>query len=555
VALLAAAPVALAGSATPPRRPAPKPTPKPAPRPPAPRPAPPAAPARPPDPSIAFFREGRIPRLQIRIEPAEWSRLQRENRSYVTCSVVADGQTRYETVGVKLKGAAGSFQGLDAKPALTLNFDKFREGQNFHGLEKLHLNNSVQDPTYLNELLCSELFLAAGIPTPRTTHARVWLNDRDLGFYVVKEGFDRAFLRRNGLDPKGNLYEGAFLQDIDGQSELDSGAGAPDRSDIRRVVAACREPDPVRRRELLEQAVDIPRFLTFVALEVMTCHWDGYSRNRNNYRFYFDPQSGRVQFFPHGMDQMFGDPGFPILDTPGTLVTQAVLSIPEWRAQYRDRLTELLPQFVPPDRLQARLDHHARRLRPVLAEMGEGAARSFDQHVAGLRERLGQRAQHLARQNAVTEPRPLRFSPAGIAQLTGWAARAETADARLEKAPGPAQKPNPWLLTIAVGPGGRCVASWRTRVLLPAGRYRFESRARTQDVRPLDEGPGGGAGIRVSGSSRENRLVGTANWTPLAFDLEVREPLREVELVLELRALAGQVTFEADSLRLVRVER
>jgi spore coat protein H len=559
-ALLPAAAAAPPKPAPKPAQPAPKtaaPTPRIAPVPPPRKATPPARPVPPPPPpdaSLAFFREGRIPRLDIRLEPAEWSRLQQQNRAYARCTVVEDGQTRYEAVGIKLKGAAGSFQGLDGKPALTLNFDKFKEGQSFHDLDKVHLNNSVQDPTYLNELLCSELFLGAGVPTPRTTHARVRLNDRDLGFFVLKEGFGKGFLRRNGLDPKGNLYEGAFVQDVDGQAELDSGSGPTDRSDIGRLLAACREPDPARRRVMIEQTVDVRRFLTFVALEAMTCHWDGYSRNRNNYRFYFDPLSGKVQFFPHGMDQMFGDPGFGILDTPGTLVTRAVLSVPEWRADYRDRIAELLPRFVPPDRLLARLDLHARRIRPVVAQMSEAAARELDHHVAGLRERIGRRAQSLAQQNAVPEPRPLRFSAGGVAQITGWSPRAETPDARLEKVQGSAAKPNPWLLSIAAGPGGRCVASWRARVILAAGRYRFEARGKAQDLRPLPEGGAGGAGIRISGVGRENRLVGTTGWTPLAFALDVQEPQREVELVVELRAISGQVTFEADSLRLVRLE-
>src|SRR5262249_44617581 len=74
-------------------------------------------------------------------------------------------------------GRAGSFRPVDeSKPALTLNFDKFQKHQNFHGIDKLALNNSVQDSSYMTEAICSELFLAAGVPTPRTTHARVELN-------------------------------------------------------------------------------------------------------------------------------------------------------------------------------------------------------------------------------------------------------------------------------------------------------------------------------------------------------------------------------------------
>ena len=78
---------------------------------------------------------------------------------------------RVAVVALKLKGAAGSFREWDDRPALTLNMHKFNKGGTFHGLVKFHLNNSVQDETYLHELLCSELFRRAGIPAPRVTRA------------------------------------------------------------------------------------------------------------------------------------------------------------------------------------------------------------------------------------------------------------------------------------------------------------------------------------------------------------------------------------------------
>jgi hypothetical protein len=66
-------------------------------------------------------------------------------------AVLKEGGQVYPDVSIHLKGAAGSFRSLDDRPALTLNFDKTDEEQRFHGLKKIHLNNSVQDPTYLNE--------------------------------------------------------------------------------------------------------------------------------------------------------------------------------------------------------------------------------------------------------------------------------------------------------------------------------------------------------------------------------------------------------------------
>ncbi len=564
--LVLAASAASAAGAAQQAAPMPKPA---APKPAAPKPAPPRPaverqPAGSPgstekkkrpalDASVAFFRDGVVPRLKIQIPEPELQRLRQNNREYVRCTITEDDRTEYQSVGIHLKGAAGSFRGIDDRPALTLNFDKFVDDQVFHDLDKIHLNNSVQDPSYLHELVGSELFLAAGVPAARTTHARVWLNGRDLGFYVLKEGFNKRFLKRHFADADGNLYEGGFVRDLDGEVKLQNGKGPADRSDVKAVVDACREGDAARRAQRVEQVVDIDRFLTFAAMELIVGHWDGYVRNRNNYRFYFDPKTGKVQFFPHGMDQLFQDPGFNALEIGGSIVGNAVAGNPEWRARYRDRLAELVKRVVPPDPVLARIEAHRLRLRPVLAAMSPGHANEFDNRAKELKDRITARARSLAQQTTTAqEPRPLRFSPSGAAALARWEPRKETEDARLDRVePAGGQ---PYLLGVAAGPGGRCVASWRTRVLLAAGRYRFEGRARAQGVKALAEASGTGAGLRVSGGARTNKLDGTAGWTALAHEFQVGAPTQEVELVAELRATAGKVEFDAGSLRLVKLQ-
>ena len=175
------------------------------------------------DPSVNFFASKDVLRISIEIEPKQIQLLKMADRSYVPCTVKVEGGQTYTKVGIHLKGAAGSYRGLEDRPALSLNFDKFNDGQKFYGLDKLHLNNSVQDGSYLNELICRELSRNSGLPTGRATHAMVKLNNRDLGLYVLLEGLDRAFLKRNFGSPDGNLYDGGFCQDIDQPKKLLTG--------------------------------------------------------------------------------------------------------------------------------------------------------------------------------------------------------------------------------------------------------------------------------------------------------------------------------------------
>src|SRR5688572_4449825 len=319
-----------------------------------------------PDKSDAFFTNGVIPHFKIEITGTNYDSLQRDPRRSVRAKVT-DGKTVYEDVAIHLKGAAGSFQPLEARPALTLNFDKFKEGQDYHGIDKLHLNNSVQDRSYMTELLCSELFLAAGVPTARTTHARVELNGRPLGLYVLKEGFDKTFLRRHFTNAKGNLYDGGFTQEITDALERDEGEG-PSHVELRRLVAAATDSDPEARWARLEKLLDMDCMLSFMALEMMTWHWDGYVMKHNNYRVYHEPASDKIYFLPHGMDQMFWQANGAIVPlNPGGLVAAAILRSPQGRKLYRERVGLLLTNVFSAERLTARIDEVQRRIRPVLA--------------------------------------------------------------------------------------------------------------------------------------------------------------------------------------------
>jgi len=65
-----------------------------------------------------------------------------------------------------------------------------------------------------------------GLPTPRRAFADVWVNNIHLGLYTIVEQVDKTFLRRNFVNPEGNLYKpempAAFLNwtkdDLDKQS-------------------------------------------------------------------------------------------------------------------------------------------------------------------------------------------------------------------------------------------------------------------------------------------------------------------------------------------------
>jgi hypothetical protein len=506
------------------------------------------------DPSDPFFKKGEIPRLKIELGADDVEKLKANPRQYVPCRIRENEKTLYEGVSIKLKGAAGSFRDFDDKPALTVRMDRSDDDERFHGLAKFHLNNSVQDDTYLREWLGSELFRAAGLATPRVTHARVWLNDRDVGLYVLKEGFDKLLVKCSFEEAGGNLYDGGFCQDVDADLAKECGKGPDDHSDLKALREACQEPDLARRWPRVAERVDVKAFLTFMAMELMTGHWDGYCQNRNNYRLYVEPKHGKALFLAHGMDQIFQDPDAPILDAPCAMVADSVMKKPEWRAQYRKRIGELLPLFDAA-KLSRKIDAASQRIEAALATFDPAAAKGHEEATRGLKQLVEMREKSLEKQKSQPDPRPLVFAQNVAVRIDGWKPMSESEDATVvEKKVGGER-----LFQVACGPSGHCIAGFRRPLLLAKGRYRLQASLQVKEVAALANEDGTpattnvGAGLRISGATREGGLTGSAAFKTVQFDFEVFEEQRDVELVVELRASKGQLLVRPESLKLTRL--
>jgi spore coat protein H len=357
------------------------------------------------DESSQFFANKKVvPKFVISADEVTLKTLRQDPRKYMPVSVTVDG-VEFNTVAMHLKGGAGSFRGVDDKPALTLNFDKYQDKQRFHGLDKIHLNNSVQDPWWMTEIICGDLFLAAGVPTARATHAVVELAGRPRGLYVLKEGYNRTFLKRYFKNPDGNLYDGGFCTDINANLELSHGKEkTPTHAELKALVDACQERDLPKRKERVEKLLDLDRFISLAALEVMTWHWDGYCLKPNNYRLYHDPSVNKIIIIPHGMDQMFGIPGGdtngPITAPASGLVARAVFEVPEWRKRYYERVAELRKTIFVPEAMEKRVDELAAKIQPVLNEIDKGTARDFPNRVKDLKNRIRLRAMSIDQQLA-----------------------------------------------------------------------------------------------------------------------------------------------------------
>lgn len=500
--------------------------------------------------AAALFSNGAPLQIKIELNDADVQALKKDNRKYVQATIIEANQT-YTNVGLHLKGAAGSFRQLEEKPAFTLSFNQFNPAQRFHGLRKIHLNNSVQDGSYLNELLAGELFRSAKVPATRAAHALVELNGKRLGLYVVKEGFTKDFLALYFKKPNGNLYDMDPGREVTEKLKKDMGVGPNDWSDLKALAAAAQEPDLAKRWRALQKVLDVDRFVSFMAMEVMTCHWDGYCLGRNNFRVYFDRDQKKLLFFPHGADQMFQNATSPIQPPMAGLVAQAVIRVPQGRRLYRERFATLFTNVFDVRSLTNRVDSVVALTMPALLNYDKTLANEFRSQANGVKERIVQRAAEIRNQLAQPEPKSLPFVN-NSAIPPDWRIENVLNVAKLDKG-----KDSEGRMVLHIFASTNSTGSWRSKVLLDGGHYRFEGLARCSGIVPLkDDKRGQGAGLRIHGSQqRTNSIVGNTSWTRLSYEFDAASPDDEIELVCELRAEKGEVWFDADSIRLIRSQK
>lgn len=148
---------------------------------------------------------------QIDIEMDDWEGFLEtcENEEYTTCTLIIDGES-YKNVGIRAKGNTSlsnvSQLGSD-RYSLKIEFDHYNSAENYYGLDKLCLNNIIQDNTYMKDYLTYQLMREAGVPSPLCSYAYITVGGEDWGLYLAVEDVEDAFLERNYGSDHGELYK------------------------------------------------------------------------------------------------------------------------------------------------------------------------------------------------------------------------------------------------------------------------------------------------------------------------------------------------------------
>ena len=156
-----------------------------------------------------LFDSSRVHTLDIVMDDWDGFIEQCTDEEYAACTVVIDGE-KYGNVAIRAKGntslSSVAAYGND-RYSFKIEFDHYQTGKTYYGLDKLCLNNIIQDKTYLKDYLAYTLMNKMGVPAPLCSFVQINVNGEAWGLYLAVEGVEDGFLARSYGASTGNLYK------------------------------------------------------------------------------------------------------------------------------------------------------------------------------------------------------------------------------------------------------------------------------------------------------------------------------------------------------------
>ena len=157
----------------------------------------------------SLFDHSRVHTIDIEMDDWDAFLESCEDEEYEECSVTIDGET-YSNVGIRAKGNT-SLSSVKAygnnRYSFKIEFDQYDSGKSYYGLDKLCLNNIIQDNTYMKDYLAYTMMKDFGVDSPLCSFVYITVGGEDWGLYLAVEGVEESFLERNYGNDYGELYK------------------------------------------------------------------------------------------------------------------------------------------------------------------------------------------------------------------------------------------------------------------------------------------------------------------------------------------------------------
>ena len=131
------------------------------------------------------------------------------SEEYYAANAVIDGES-YKNIGIRAKGntSLSTVASLDSERySFKIEFDQYDSSITYHGLDKLSLNNLIQDSTMMKDYLTYTMMNEFGVAAPLCSFVYITVNGEDWGLYLAVEGVEESFLERNYGSDYGELYK------------------------------------------------------------------------------------------------------------------------------------------------------------------------------------------------------------------------------------------------------------------------------------------------------------------------------------------------------------
>ncbi len=141
------------------------------------------------------------------------------SKEYYTATVVIDGEA-YKNVGIRGKGntSLSTVSSMNSdRYSFKVEFDHYDSAITYHGLDKLSLNNLIQDSTMMKDYLTYTMMNEFGAAAPLCCFVFITVKGEDWGLYLAVEGVEDSFLERNYGSNHGELYKPDSMSFGDGR--------------------------------------------------------------------------------------------------------------------------------------------------------------------------------------------------------------------------------------------------------------------------------------------------------------------------------------------------
>ncbi len=366
-----------------------------------------------------LFDDSFVHEINVSISDADWQDLQANpvNKTKYKADIEIDGEV-IRDVSFATKGNSTLFIVAadydNSRYSYRVNFGRFTDGQKYHGLDKLSLNNCFSDTTYMKDYFCYDIFRKIGVPSPMTSFVWLTVNGEDRGLYMAAEDEDESFLGRIN-EGRGAIYKpeskGVELSldmmadmKLNGPPPQPEAKGADlvykdddlasypdifeniethaDEKDHQAVIAALKS---MANEEDLDLHLDTDEIIRYFAAHNFVLNYDSYTGTMLHNLILFE-NDGRLSVLPWDYNAAFGSftavVGEEAFKDATDLLNQGIDSPligtdedsrPLWRwiirnetyrRQYHDALDKLITEYFDSGEFERKFDQMSEMLLP-----------------------------------------------------------------------------------------------------------------------------------------------------------------------------------------------